>query len=85
MCFIVTNCKLFMLLDNTESSEKRYSILNSPIGKIVVKDNDKNFSQLHSMSQSNNKNSNTPRFSSAKTSTDKLMPDCGIFIFTIFK
>ncbi|CAI6376201.1 unnamed protein product [Macrosiphum euphorbiae] len=69
--------------DNTESSEKIYSILNSPIGKIVVKDNDKNFSQLHSMSQSNNKNRNTPRFSSAKTSTDKLMLNCDFQTFVI--
>ncbi|CAI6374240.1 unnamed protein product [Macrosiphum euphorbiae] len=69
--------------DNTESSEKIYSILNSPIGKIVVKDNDKNFAQLHSMSQSNNKNSNTPRFSSAKTSTDKLMSNCDFQTFVI--
>lgn len=74
-----------MFLETAESTNKIHcSILNSPIRKIVVKDNDKNFSHLHSMSQSNDINNKTPMFSSAKTYTDKLMPNCGIFIFKMF-
>jgi len=70
-----------MLLENAESTNKRYySILNSPIGKIVVEDNDQHFSHPRTLSLSNDKNNKTPMFSSAKTYTDKLMPNCGIFI-----
>ncbi|XP_029348575.1 uncharacterized protein LOC107885061 [Acyrthosiphon pisum] len=51
--------------ENAESSNSRHSILNSPIGKIVVEDNDQNFSSSHSNSLSNNKNYKL-MFSSAK-------------------
>lgn len=74
-----------MFLENalssiTYSSNKRDSILNSPIGKITVEDNDQSFSNCHLMSQSNNKNNTPNMFSSAKNNTDKLMTNCGIFI-----
>ena len=88
ICDLIINCKLFMLLEN--SSNTRHSILNSPNGKIVEGDNDQNFCYSHSKSLSNNKNSNTPMFSSAKTknlannTADKLMPNCGILIFNLF-
>jgi len=57
-----------MFLENavssiTHTSNKRHSVLNSPIGKIVVEDINHDFSPLHLMSQSNNKN-NTPMLSS---------------------
>jgi len=66
-----------MLLENAEFSNSGNSILNSPIGKIIVED--QNFCYSHSKSLSNNKNSNAPMFSSAKTNNtaEKLMPNCG--------
>ncbi|XP_029347470.1 probable serine/threonine-protein kinase DDB_G0278509 isoform X3 [Acyrthosiphon pisum] len=72
--------------ENAEFSNSRHSILNSPIGKIVVEDNDQNFSSSHSKSLSNNNNnSNTPMFSSAKTinTADKLMPNCDFPTFVL--
>lgn len=74
-----------MLLGNKELVDKRnYSILNSPIGKIVVEDNDQDLPHLQSTSQSNDKNK-TPLFSSSKTLTDKFMPNCGIlFIYFLY-
>lgn len=83
-CDLIMNFKFFMLLEIAESTNKTHcSIMNSPIRKIVVKDNDKNFSYLHSMSQSNDINNKKPINSSAKTYTEKLMPNCGIFILKI--
>lgn len=38
------------------SGKRHYSILKSPIGKIIVEDIDQDFSHPHLMSQSNNKN-----------------------------
>ncbi|XP_029348577.1 uncharacterized protein LOC115033016 [Acyrthosiphon pisum] len=71
--------------ENSESSNTRHSILYSPIGKIVVGDNDQNFCYSHSKSVSNVKNSNTPMFYSAKTNNtaDKLMPNCDFQTFVI--
>lgn len=60
--------RIFILLENAESSYSRHTILNSPIGKIVVEDNDQSFSYSHSRSLSNDKN-NKSKFSSAKRTT----------------
>jgi len=67
-----------MFLENIVSSighstNKRPSVLNSPIGKITVGNNDQNISNLHLMFQSNNKN-NSPNnmLFSVKNNTDKL-------------
>jgi len=74
-----------MFLENAVSSiahtsNKRHSVLNSPIGKITVEDDDQSFSNCHLMSQSNNKNNTPNMFSSAKNNTDKLMTNYGNFI-----
>ena len=67
-----------MFLENavssiTHTSNKKHSVLNSPIGKMVTEDINHDFSPLHLMSQSNNKNNTSNMFSSAKNNTDKLM------------
>lgn len=68
ICDLIINCKLFILLENAESPNSRHTILNSPIGKIVVEDNDQTFSYSHSRSLSNDRN-NKSKFSSAKRTT----------------
>jgi len=59
---------LLIFLENAESSYTRHTILNSPIGKIVVEDNDQNISYSHSRSLLNDRN-NKSKFSSAKRIT----------------
>jgi len=72
----IINLKIFMLLENAASTNKgHYSILNSPIGKIVVEDNDQHFSHPRTISLKNDKN-NKHKFSSAKrTLFDTNEPD----------